>query len=78
MVLPTLEQLTTALVFIYNGIWKASACLCRRHGLFHRAIVLDVVWSFLIHSYFQMENDQIYGIFYVYFLFHFCRHHTRI
>jgi len=78
MGLPTLEQLTTALVLIYIGIWKASARLCRRHGLFHRAIVLDVGWSIHVHSSFQMENDQIYGIFYVYFLFHFCRHHTRI
>ena len=73
-----LLQLTTALVLIHSGISETSARLCRGHGLLHCAFIHDVGHGVFIHSYFQLENDQIYGIFYVCVLFHFCGHHTRI
>ena len=73
-----LLQLTTALVLILSGISETSARLCWGHGLFHCASIHDVGHGVFIHSYFQLENDQIYGIFYVCVLLPFCGHHTRI
>ena len=71
-------QFTTALVFIHDGISETSSSFSRGNGLFNRTSVYDAGQGVPLHSPFQMENDQIYGIFYVYFLFHFCSHHIRI